>query len=84
MSNWNEKYTWAFPLAGTSEDQGFNHPGIDMFASMPYVGVTKEIIQNVLDARDQTLPQEVPVKVVFEAMEIDIDDIPGAEQLLQM
>ena len=81
MSNWNEKYTWAFPLAGTSEDQGFNHPGIDMFASMPYVGVTKEIIQNVLDARDKTLPQEVPVKVAFEAMEIDVDDIPGAEQL---
>ena len=81
MSNWNEKYTWAFPLAGSSEDQGFNHPGIDMFASMPYVGVTKEIIQNVLDARDKSLPSEIPVKVCFEAIEIDVDDIPGAVQL---
>lgn len=81
MSNWNEKYTWAFPLAGSSEDQGFNHPGIDMFASVPYVGVTKEIIQNVLDARDKSLSPELPVKVCFEAIEIDVDDIPGAMQL---
>jgi len=78
---WNADYQWDFPLAGSGDDVGFNETGIGMFKSQPYPSLAKEIIQNVLDARGTSVSDDEPVKVTFTSMEIDKDDIPGAEQL---
>ena len=77
MSNWDSKYKWDFPLAGSSDDVGFNDAGIGMFKSQPYPSLAKEIIQNVLDARGEKVSESEPVKVKFSRIEIDRDDIPG-------
>lgn len=83
MSNWSPDYKWDFPKAGSGDDVGFNEAGIGMFKSQPYPSLAKEIIQNVLDARGRTISDETPVKVKFSRMEIDRDDVPGADQLAE-
>ena len=83
MGGWNTKYRWDFPLAGSGDDVGFNETGIGMFKSQPYPSLAKEIIQNVLDARGNYIPEDQPVEVKFTLMEIDKNDIPGADQLAE-
>lgn len=83
MSNWDSKYKWDFPLAGSSDDVGFNDAGIGMFKSQPYPSLAKEIIQNVLDARGEKVSESEPVKVKFSRIEIDRDDIPGGDELAE-
>lgn len=81
MSNWNSKYKWDFPLRYSGEDVGVNDSGFRMFKSQPYHSLAKEILQNSLDAHNDELPQNKPVKVKFSYVEISRDDIPGADQL---
>lgn len=81
MFAWNDKYKLIFSDLGASDKVGVNDVGIGVFKRRPYIGLTKEILQNSTDARNPYLPEGTPVKVRFELIYIDRDDIPGAVQL---
>ena len=76
MFNWDECYKWAFSDLGASDAVGINDSGIGIFKRQPYKGLTKEILQNVTDAKNLELENSVPVKAKFELIYIDREDIP--------
>ena len=65
MFAWDDKYRFIFSDLGASDK----------------VGLTKEILQNSTDAPDHNLPAGTPVRVRFELVYIDRDDIPDVERL---
>lgn len=81
MFKWNEKYKFIFSDLGASDKVGVNDVGIGVFKKKPYIGLTKEILQNSTDAPNTNLPNNTPVKVRFELVYIDRDDIPDVEHL---
>lgn len=81
MFTWNDKYRFIFSDLGASDKVGVNDVGIGVFKKKPYIGLTKEILQNSTDAPDRTLPEGTPVRVRFELIYIDRDDIPDVEKL---
>ena len=81
MFTWNNKYRFIFSDLGASDKVGVNDVGIGVFKKKPYIGLTKEILQNSTDAPDPNLPAGTPVKVHFELVYIDRDDIPDVERL---
>lgn len=81
MFVWKDKYKFIFSDLGASDKVGVNDVGIGVFKKKPYIGLTKEILQNSTDAPDPSLPDGTPVKVRFELIYIDRDDIPDVAQL---
>lgn len=81
MFAWKDKYKLIFSDLGASDKVGVNDVGIGVFKKKPYIGLTKEILQNSTDAPDPSLPEGTPVKVRFELVYIDRDDIPDVERL---
>ena len=81
MFAWNDKYRFIFSDLGASDKVGVNDVGIGIFKKKPYIGLTKEILQNSTDAPDPSLPEGTPVKVRFELIQIDRDDIPDVDRL---
>lgn len=81
MFEWKDKYKFIFSDLGASDKVGVNDVGIGVFKKKPYIGLTKEILQNSTDAPDPSLPEGTPVKVRFELIYIDRDDIPDVERL---
>lgn len=81
MFTWDDKYRFIFSDLGASDKVGVNDVGIGVFKKKPYIGLTKEILQNSTDAPDRTLPEGTPVRVHFELIYIDRDDIPDVERL---
>jgi hypothetical protein len=78
-SNWNEKYKWCFGPLYTGDRVGVNNAGIGIFKKQPYKGLAKEILQNVIDAKDPDIKE--PAKAVFEIIRINRNEIPGADEL---
>ena len=66
MFAWNNKYKFIFSDLGASDKVGVNDVGIGVFKRKPYIGLTKEILQNSTDAPNPNLPENTPVKVRFE------------------
>ena len=60
MSN----YKWHFALTGGGTEEGFADAGMTHFASDPHHYIAREIIQNSLDAKDESKKGE-PVVVEF-------------------
>lgn len=81
MFAWDEKYKFIFSDLGASDKVGVNDVGIGVFKKKPYIGLTKEILQNSTDAPNRKLPEGTPVKVRFELIDIERDDIPDVERL---
>ena len=81
MFKWDDKYKFIFSDLGSSDRVGVNNVGIGVFKKKPYIGLTKEILQNSTDAFNSNLPEGTPVKVRFELLHIDRDDIPDVEHL---
>lgn len=81
MFVWDNKYRFIFSDLGASDKVGVNDVGIGVFKKKPYIGLTKEILQNSTDAPNQALPKGTPVRVRFELIYIDRDDIPDVEKL---
>lgn len=81
MFAWNNKYKFIFSDLGASDKVGVNDVGIGVFKRKPYIGLTKEILQNSTDAPNPNLPENTPVKVRFELVYIDRDDIPDVDRL---
>lgn len=81
MFDWKNKYKFIFSDLGASDKVGVNDVGIGVFKKKPYIGLTKEILQNSTDAPNPALPEGTPVKVRFELVYVDRDDIPDVERL---
>lgn len=81
MFAWNDKYKFIFSDLGASDKVGVNDVGIGVFKKKPYIGLTKEILQNSTDAPNPDLPDGTPVRVRFELIQIDRDDIPDVNRL---
>lgn len=69
---------WKFPSSNGGRDEGFNDPGIEIFAGEPFKTMVREVIQNSLDAG---IDSETPVTVLFEFMKIERNQFPGADAL---
>ena len=63
-----------FPVDGSDQWDGFNHPGIEHFAGAPYAAVGREVPQNVLDATE-TAPARIDVRLI----EVGIGDVPDID-----
>ena len=81
MFAWDDKYRFIFSDLGASDKVGVNDVGIGVFKRKPYIGLTKEILQNSTDAPNHNLPAGTPVRVRFELVYIDRDDIPDVDRL---
>lgn len=76
---WNEKYKWCFSPLGTGDKVGVNNAGIGIFKKQPYIGLAKEILQNVIDAKDKNITE--PAKAVFEVIYVPKTQLPDPERL---
>ena len=75
------KLGWNFPSSGGGMEGGFNDSGIETFAGTPFESLAREIIQNSLDAR-ASLASVKPVVVSFQLEEIDSENFPGHDEIL--
>lgn len=76
---WNDKYQWCFSPLGTGDKVGVNNAGFGIFKKQPYIGLAKEILQNVIDAKDKKI--EEPARAVFEVMYVPKAQLPDPERL---
>jgi hypothetical protein len=74
---WNSDLKWFFP-DGTAD--GYNDPGISEFRSTGYDGLAREIIQNSLDAKDES--KNEAVRVVFEKIKLEKSCFPNYKDFL--
>ncbi|QGG61326.1 hypothetical protein [Loigolactobacillus bifermentans] len=74
-----KKDAWRFPSGKGLTLNGINAAGIDTFSDVPVDSITREGIQNSLDARDSAA--NGPVVVSFSASTIASAAIPGITQL---
>lgn len=81
MFGWKNSYKWIFSELGAADKVGVNDAGIGIFKRQPYKGLAKEILQNITDAKDDRLPEDVPVRARFELVYVDRDDIPDYQRL---
>lgn len=72
---------WMFDEVESGRYQGINDSGIEIFNDSVIKSLTREIIQNSLDAKDPE--SELPVKVVFKRKKIKVSDIPDSLGLLE-
>ena len=79
MSQWVNNPKWCFSDLGNGDKVGVNNAGIGQFKKNPYIGLTKEILQNVIDAKDPN--SKKPVRASFEIIEIAHEDLPDPERL---
>lgn len=71
------KICWDFPLLGTGNESGNNIAAITMFKGSGVMdGLAREICQNSLDAKDNSLPSDKPVRVKFELFDIKKSEYP--------
>lgn len=75
---------WNFPLLGTGSLSGSNDAAITMFKGSGIMdGLAREVCQNSLDARDEDVPAEEPVKVQFKLFELERDSFSMFEEFKQ-
>lgn len=75
---------WNFPLLGTGSLSGSNDAAITMFKGSGIMdGLAREVCQNSLDARDEDVPAEEPVKVQFKLFELERDRFSMFEEFKQ-
>lgn len=71
---------WRFPLANFGPKYGFNHAGIETFTGRRIESLTREIIQNSLDAKDFTKKGE-PVIIEFSKFNLEKNKFPDLKTL---
>jgi hypothetical protein len=71
---------WSYPLNDNGEVRGFNDQGIELFLGNPIDALAKEIIQNSIDAADES--NDKPVVVEFTKFIINPDEIPLVNELI--
>jgi len=78
MSKHNYKWEFVIDLKGVHK--GFNNPDLERFKNGRYRSLTREVIQNSIDAR---LNKNLPVRVEFECINRKTEDIPDRDGLLK-
>ena len=81
MFNWKNNYKWGFQPGGIADSVGPNESDTGIFEGHPYKGLAKEILQNSLDARDDELPDGIPVKVEFALINVPQNELPDINRL---
>ena len=74
----NSEIGWRFPPTNGGRADGFNDPGIAHFSGEPLGSLTREAIQNSLDAK-RSLGE--PVHIDFELKSVSVNEIGGQELL---
>ncbi|MGO8898428.1 MAG: hypothetical protein ACLQU5_08760 [Isosphaeraceae bacterium] len=74
-----EGLRWFFPRNDFGQDSGFHDPGVETFKGNIYRLISRELIQNSLDARAEDASG--PVVVSFESLEVARDSIPDLDSL---
>lgn len=72
---------WKFPSAGGGNINGLNDTGITQFKSVPIQSVTKETLQDSLDARAFN---DKPTVVKFSVFDISKEELPDAAGLTKI
>lgn len=72
---------WAFQINDDGSSQGWNDPSIAEFKSNRLESLTREIIQNSLDA---AMSEDSEVVVEFKRLQIKSENIPNIEDLRQV
>ena len=72
---------WFFPTVEGKINYGMAAYGSESFKDNPMRSLAREICQNSLDNR---LNDKDPVEVVFEIVDINVDDIPGMDRLKEV
>lgn len=76
--NISNKIGWEFPSTGGGREDGLNDSGISFFNANPIKSMTREVIQDALDANFE---KTVAVVVEFEEKKIETRKIPGITEL---
>lgn len=69
---------WEFPSTGGGREDGLNDSGISFFKADPIKSMTREVIQDALDAKYE---EGLPAIVEFEDKKIATERIPGITEL---
>ena len=77
MTTQSKEIGWHFPPTGGGVTRGFNDIGMATFSGSPLESLTREVLQNSLDAHDGS---DQPVHLVFELCTVPAAAF-GAEQL---
>lgn len=72
---------WRFPRANKGQKTGFNDAGISSFTGDRIGSMTREIIQNSLDAKDSNSEGQ-PVIIEFKTFDVLREEFPDKESLL--
>jgi hypothetical protein len=72
---------WEFPSTNGGKEDGLNDSGISYFKANPIKSLTREVIQDSLDAR---MNMDRPVIVEFEQKNLNKNDIPGINDLVKI
>lgn len=70
---------WYFPHGEKLTPRGVNDPAINSFLDNVIDSLTREVIQNSLDAKDRDI--DAPVEIAFDFKDIATSSIPGINQL---
>ncbi|ARD57146.1 hypothetical protein [Bacillus safensis] len=75
------KIGWGFPSTNGGQESGLNDSGIGYFQENPISSLTREVIQDSLDAR---LKEEKPAIVKFISRDLDRTAIPDVDELTKV
>ena len=70
----NRDLGWEFPKTDWGTESGKNDPGLETFRGNPYPSVTREPIQNSVDAHNK---KELPTRVEFSLLKTPSKLFPG-------
>ena len=85
MFSWQEKYHWDFSDEGRSApDKGPAITGTKMFRGGHFKNVVRETTQNGQDQKNPDIAPEIPVRMTFEYILMDREDIPGIDRLSEV
>lgn len=73
-----ETYRWQFTEDLKGGHRGFNNPELERFKNGRYRSLTREVIQNSLDAIDN---KTKPVRVVFKSIKRPVAEVPNVQGL---
>lgn len=75
---------WKFPSTGGGSISGLNETGITQFKSLPMQSVTKETLQDSLDARASTNKPAIVKFSVFSMPRADLPDVEGLTKIFNL
>lgn len=72
-------YKWKFPNGQGLTPKGVNNPSIEIFLDNVAESLTREVLQNSLDAKDKN--RDGAVKITFDFFEMPTSNIPNIESI---